>query len=131
MTLPLSGRELAILEKQAAAQERLALAIKSGAGKEFRTERLAYDKSKSEAEEAIAEAVEREAAAVKATAQANIAGQNLADKTTKEHAALAERESEVAEREQAADERETAQEERDGELARREDLLRRAGVKDI
>ena len=88
----------------------------------------AHDKAQTGAEAAAVVSQKREAGAQKAEAAATVARQALVDDTAKAHAELAERERGVAAREALAVEIEGVQTKRDKELAKRERLLREAGV---
>ncbi len=129
MTMGMNNREVAVLERQARAQEALAAAINSGMGEEFRKEREALEKAHEVAEVSTAEAKRREAAALKAEADATRARQALADETEKARTELHRRFTAVTERERLAGECETSQEARDKELTRREEHLKKDGVR--
>ncbi len=113
----------------------LALLVATGADKatkayltQLHEATAAYDKAKDDAQAAERKVTTRESEAQAAEADATRARQALADETATARDELGRREVEVAEREQAADAREAAQEARNEELARREGLLREAGV---
>ena len=80
-------------------------------------------------EAATAKAAKRDSEAQKAEADATRARQALADDTAKAHDETGNREKAVAEREHLATEVEASQDTRDKELVRREDHLRKAGVR--
>ncbi len=87
------------------------------------------DKTRTVAEAATAKAKQRESEAQAAEADAIRVRQALADETAKARDELGKREIDVAERERVAAECETSQEARDKEFQRREDHLRKAGVR--
>ncbi len=98
---------------------------------ELQDSTLAHDASREAAATAAAESTKREEAAREAESAATVSRQRLADETANARVELGDREVAVGERERLAGERETAQEARHKELARREGLLRDAGVKDF
>lgn len=87
------------------------------------------DKARTVAEAAIVKAKQRESEAQAAEADAIRARQALADESAKARDELGKRETAVAERERVAGEVKHSQEARDKELQRREDHLRKAGVR--
>ncbi len=88
----------------------------------------AHDKAQTAAEAAQVVSDKREAAAQAAEADATRARQALVDDTATAHAELGKREAGVGGREGLATEIEVAQTKRDKGLAKRERLLREAGV---
>ena len=96
---------------------------------ELRDATAAHDKSREEAEAAERKAAERDKAAHRAELDATVARQALADESAEAAASLGKRETAVTERERLAAEAEQSQEARDKELQRREDHLRKAGVR--
>ncbi len=96
---------------------------------ELRDATAAHDKAREEAEAATAKAKQRGSEAQAAEADAIRARQTLADETAKARDELGKRETAVAERERVAGECEKSQEARDKEFQRREDHLRKAGVR--
>ena len=96
---------------------------------ELRDATAALEKSRDEAEAAERKAAKRDKAAHRAEMDATVARQALADESAEAAASLAKRETAVAERERLATEAEQSQEARDKELQRREDHLRKAGVR--
>ncbi len=95
---------------------------------ELRDITVSYEAARDKAEAAGADAKRREGAAQKAEAAAIVSRQVLADETAAARVKLGERETAVADRENLATEAERSQGLRDKELARRERLLRDAGV---
>ena len=97
--------------------------------KQLRDATAAHDKAREDAEAAGRKAADRDKAAQEAEGKATHARQALADESAEAHAALGKRETDVAERERLVTEAEQSQEARDRELTRREDHLRKAGVR--
>ncbi len=96
---------------------------------ELRDATAAHEKAREEAKAAERKAAERDKAAHRAELDATIARQAMADESAEAQASLGKRETAVAERERVAGEVEKSQEARDKELQRREDHLRKAGVR--
>ena len=96
--------------------------------KELVAAQAAYDKAGDDAQAAESAAAKREGEAQAAEAKAIRERQKLADETATATAALGKREKGVTERERLATEAEQSQTARDEDLARREGLLREAGV---
>ncbi len=90
---------------------------------------LAHDQAREAAEVAERKAAERDKAAQASEADATRARQLQADESAAATAALGKREAAVQERERVAAECEQSQTARDQELTRREDHLRKAGVR--
>ncbi len=88
-----------------------------------------HDKAQAAAEGAQVALKKREAAAQAAEGKATRARQALVDETAKARDELGKREAGVVARESLATEIEAAQSTRDKDLGRREDHLRKAGVK--
>ena len=88
-----------------------------------------YDNARDDAQAAEHNAAERDIAAQASEGKAIRARQTLADETAAARSELGQRETAVAERERLATECETSQEARDKELTRREDHLKKAGVR--
>ncbi len=114
----------------------LALLVATGADKstkayltQLHEATAAYDKARDDAEVAERKVTTREEAAREAEANATHARQTLADETSSAREELGKRETDVAERERLATECETSQEARDKELMRREEHLKKAGVR--
>ncbi len=114
----------------------LALLVATGADKstkayltQLHEATAAYDKARDDAQAAERKVTTRESEAQAAEADAIRARQALADETATARAELGQRETAVAERERLAGECETSQEARDKELARREEHLKKAGVR--
>jgi hypothetical protein len=97
--------------------------------KELGDAAAAHDKARDDAQAVVKNAVERGSEAQASEANAIRARQALADETAKARTELGQRETAVAERERLAAECERSQEARDKELTRREDHLRKAGVR--
>ncbi len=113
----------------------LALIVEVGGDKQTRAylaelvdATAAHDQARDDAQATAAAATKRDQMAREAEADATRARQALADETAAARAELGQREVAVADREHVADTREVEQAARDKELARREDLLREAGV---
>ena len=96
--------------------------------KELVAAQASHDEARAAAEAATVKAVERDKAAQKAEAAATRARQALVDETEKARTELGRREVGVTERERVATEAEQSQTARAEDLARREGLLREAGV---
>ena len=96
--------------------------------KQLRDATAALDQARDDAQATMAAATKRDTMAREAEADATRARQALADETAAARAELGPREVAVAERERLAGECEKSQKTRDEELARREGLLREAGV---
>ncbi len=96
--------------------------------KQLQDATAAHDAAREGCEMASAETKRIGEEALRAKEDATRARQLLVDETAAARAELGQREVKVAAREQAADARDAAQETRDEELARREGLLREAGV---
>ncbi len=96
---------------------------------ELRDAQTAADKAREAAEVAERKTAERGKAAQEAEADATRARQLQADESAAAMAALGKREAAVQERERVAAECEQSQTARDEELTRREDHLRKAGVR--
>ena len=97
--------------------------------KELQDATAANEQTRDDAQAAEVRAVQRDTEAQASEAKAIIARQALADETAVAHNELGQRESAVAERERLVKEAETSQEARDKEFTRREDHLRKAGVR--
>ena len=96
--------------------------------KELVEAQAAHDEVQSVAEATLAKAAKRETAAQAAEAKATVARQALVDDTASAHDELGKREAGVVARESLAVEIEATQDVRDKGLAKRERLLREAGV---
>ena len=96
---------------------------------ELRDARTAADTAREAAEAAGVKAKERESAAQTAEADAIRVRQALADETATARTELGQRETAVADREHLVTEAEQSQLLRDRELQRREDHLKKAGVR--
>jgi hypothetical protein len=97
-------------------------------GKEVKANLKALENATVDAQEAEQKAADREKAAQTAETSATVARQKLADESATAERDLGKRESSVAERERAVGEIEIAHAAQDKNLARREKLLRKAGV---